>query len=134
MTQKRGHRWWAFISPNHKAVGRSITYALCWDEPEAWYGLAKIFVARLNPLERANLAYASLRGLSKEDRMIVYKSVENLKEIQGAPIAPWTEEIIEDADYWSRSASQEELRAYFTAIINQMSPDDKKIAARHLTG
>jgi len=131
---KKSHKWWAFISPNHKAIGRSITYALCMDEPESWFALAKVFVARLNPLERANLAYVSLRGLSQDDRMSIYKSVENLREIKGAPIAPWTEEIIEDADYWSRSASQQELRAYFTAITNQMSADDKKIAARHLTG
>ena len=51
---------------------------------------------------------------------------------QGAPLAPFSDEVVWDAKYWAASASKEELRAYLVAIINHLDADDRKIAARNL--
>jgi hypothetical protein len=43
-----------------------LTYTLTLGDREAWRGMTKVLVARLSPLERAELARAAL--LSLEDR------------------------------------------------------------------
>ena len=54
------------IPDNIKRVSRSIGYAAWLDVPDAWLGLPVILSARLEPHQRAALAYAALKSLSPE--------------------------------------------------------------------
>lgn len=51
------------IPRNIKAVARSVGIAAWLDTPNAWLGLAVILQARLEPHQRAALAYVALRSL-----------------------------------------------------------------------
>lgn len=120
------------MKEDHKAVGRSVTYALGCDDYENWCRLSEILVARLTRVERTMLSFASMRSLPSDVRPHVSYALGDCEMPNGAPIAPFFDEVIWDAKYWAASASKEELRAYLIAIINHLDADDKKIAARNL--
>ena len=125
---------YTLMKDHHKAVGRSVCYALGCDDYDNWAKLSQIMVARLSRVERTMLSFASMRSLPSETRPHVNYALGDCEMPQGAPIAPFLDEVIWDAHYWAASASKDELRAYLRAIINHMDADDKKIAARNLQG
>jgi len=51
------------IPPEIKKVARCVGYAAWLDTPDAWLGLPVVLAARLEPHQRAALAYAALRSL-----------------------------------------------------------------------
>jgi len=123
---------YTLMKDHHKAVGRSVCYALGTDNYENWVKLSEIMVARLSRVERTMLSFASMRSLPTDTRPHVSYALGDCEMPQGAPLAPFTDEVIWDAKYWAASASKEELRAYLIAIINHLDADDRKIAARNL--
>lgn len=54
------------IPPEIKKVARCVGYAAWLDTPDAWLGLPVVLAARLEPHQRAALAYAALRSLDPE--------------------------------------------------------------------
>tara|TARA_R100000654_G_scaffold49098_1_gene75263 strand:- start:3329 stop:3733 length:405 start_codon:yes stop_codon:yes gene_type:complete len=120
------------MSPDHKAVGRSVCYALGCDNYDRWEDLTKIFVARLTRVERTMVAFSALYAIPYDLRPLIYEALGDFEMPQGAPLAPFSDEVVWDAKYWAASASKEELRAYLVAIINHLDADDRKIAARNL--
>lgn len=50
-----------------KKMALCVSYAAWLDSPEAWLGLPIVLEARLEPRQRAALAYAALKSLSFED-------------------------------------------------------------------
>lgn len=125
---------YTLMKDHHKAVSRSVCYALGCDDYVNWCQLSEIMVARLTRVERTMLSFASMRSLPSDTRPHVSYALGDCEMPTGAPIAPFLDEVIWDAHYWAASASKDELRAYLRAIINHMDADDKKIAARNLQG
>jgi len=125
---------YTLMKDHHKAVSRSVCYALGCDDYVNWCQLSEIMVARLTRVERTMLSFASMRSLPSDTRPHVSYALGDCEMPKGAPIAPFLDEVIWDAHYWAASASKDELRAYLRAIINHMDADDKKIAARNLQG
>ena len=132
MSERRAKLPWHLFKAEHKAVGRSVCFALGADEPDAWFTLSQIIFARLEPEERAGLAFAAMRALPSDIRWDLLEAMGEVELPTGPPLPPFAEDIASDANWWASSASNEELRAYFRAIINYMSDDDKKIAAQKL--
>lgn len=106
--------------------------ALGADDTDAWFTLSQIIFARLEPEEQAGLAFAAMRALPSDIRWDLLEAMGEVELPTGPPLPPFAEDIASDANWWASSASNEELRAYFRAIINYMSDDDKKIAAQKL--
>ena len=132
MSERRAKLPWHLFKAEHKAVGRSVCFALGVETTDAWFDLAEIIFARLEPEEKAGLAFAALRALPTQSRWDIMEALGDVELPIGSPLPPFAEDIASDANWWASSASDEELRAYFVAIINYMSDDDKKIAARNL--
>jgi hypothetical protein len=132
MAQQRANLPWHLFKAEHKAAGRSVCLALGADDADAWFTLSKILFARLTPEEKVGLAFAAMRALPSENRWDILSALGDVEMPTGSPLPPFAEDIAADANWWASSASNEELRAYFRAIINYMSDDDKKIASRNL--
>jgi hypothetical protein len=132
MTERRAKLPWHLFKAEHKAVGRSVCFALGVETTDAWFDLAEIIFARLTLEEKAGLAFAAMRALPSDIRWDIVQALGEVELPTGSPLPPFTEDIASDANWWASSASNEELRAYFVAIINYMSDDDKKIAAQKL--
>lgn len=134
MTNQRTRLPWHLFKTEHKAVGRSVCLALGAADPDAYFSLSQILCARLELEERAALAFAAMRSLAPDYRWMVMEGLGDVERPNGSPLPPFSEEIIDDANWWASSASKEELRAYLRAIINYMDEDDKKIVARNILG
>jgi len=110
--------------PKHiKKVARSVGYAAWLDTSDAWIGLGVVLAARLEPHQRAALAYAALRSLEPYQVVDVVQTV--LPRSAGAPMAPFFDPI-DEAGFWAEMASDEELDAYAVATFNAMSVGKKR--------
>ena len=121
-----------YMKRSYKSVIRSIGYCLALGERDRWLELPIILTARLEPEERAALAYAALQSLNPDHRLLVYKAVDDIEIPAGGPMPPFDEQIEYDAQFWASIATQAERRAYLIAILKHMSDDDKKIIANKL--
>ncbi|MEM9966475.1 MAG: hypothetical protein AAF755_00095 [Pseudomonadota bacterium] len=108
----------AQIPRNIKKASRSIAYAAWLDNPDAWLGLSTVLEARLEPQQRAALAYAALRSLSEEHAAAVCDAV--LPDCTSAPIAPLFGHM-DQAEHWTEWAESEALDAYCLASFNAMA-------------
>jgi hypothetical protein len=60
-----------FALDRHKAMARTIGYALTIGDESGWQAFAAVAEARLTPQERAALAYAALMSLSPDHAWMV---------------------------------------------------------------
>lgn len=105
------------IPDDIKRVARSVGYALLLSDADAWHGLPVILAARLEPQQRAALAYAVLRSLSDDHAVAVCNAV--LPGEAGQPIAPLFN-YMDEAAHWADMAEPEALEAYCLASFNAM--------------
>ena len=122
------------MTPGHKSVSRALAYTLTLGETDAWFDLSTILARRLDETERVALAYSILRTIEPDHRDKISATLGDIEAPAGPPPPPFADEIQHDADWWASIASQDELRAYFRAIYNNLSSDDKKIAAQKIKG
>lgn len=114
-----------------KRVARCVGYAAWLDTPDTWLGLPVILAARLEPHQRAALAYAALRSLSGEHAAAVCDAV--LPSEAGQPIAPLFNQMNEAA-FWADMADPEELEAYCLASFNAMPRGRQAAFLDHVQG
>lgn len=100
-----------------KSVARCVGYAAWLDTPDAWLSLPVVLAARLEPQQRAALAYAALRSLDPEHAATVCDAV--LPDGAGQPIAPLFNHM-DEAAFWADMAAPEELEAYCLASFKAM--------------
>jgi hypothetical protein len=63
--------------PDHiKRVSRSVGYALWLDSFDDWDGLSLVLRARLDPRQRAALAYMALKSLDRDDATAVSEALQ----------------------------------------------------------
>lgn len=105
------------IPRNIKSVARCVGYAAWLDTPDTWLGLPVVLEARLEPRQRAALAYAALRTLTPEQVADVANTV--LPDSAGMPIAPLFNHM-DEAAFWADMAAPEELEAYCLATFKAM--------------
>lgn len=107
--------------PGHKSVARIVGYALTLGDFEDWAGAAAVLEARLNPKERAALAWAALRSLDDEDAEAV---AWHYFGGAGMP-APALFDAKDEAALWAAAAAPRELRAYAGAAFKEMARADR---------
>ena len=106
-----------YIPRNIKSVARCVGYAAWLDEPDSWLGLPVVLAARLEPQQRAALAYAALRSLSDDHAAMVCDAIS--PSDAGQPIAPLFNHT-DEAAFWADMAAPEELEAYCLATFKAM--------------
>ena len=75
-TAKRGRSAMSlYAKPGHKSVARMVGYTLTLGTADAFADLAYVLHRRLDPKERAGLAYAALRSLDPELAELVAETV-----------------------------------------------------------
>lgn len=99
-----------------KRVSRAIGFAAWLDESSAWIGLSTVLRARLEPHQRAAMAYASLRSLDPEQVAAVVAAVLPVSQ---PPIEP-LHDYLDEAAFWADMADLEALEAYCLASFNAM--------------
>jgi hypothetical protein len=109
-----------FIKPAHKAVARSIGYALTTGDSKGWSMFTAIVLLRLDDAERTEMAYAALRSLHPDH---VEDTLEAALGRSGAgmPQAPLFNHM-DQAVFWADMAEADELDAYCLASFNRMAP------------
>ena len=111
------------IPRNIKSVARCVGYAAWLDTTDDWLSLPVVLEARLEPRQRAALAYAALRTLTPEQVADVANTV--LPDSAGMPIAPFIDPV-DEASFWADMANPDELDAYAVAIFSAMSSGKKR--------
>jgi hypothetical protein len=109
-----------FIKPAHKAVARSIGYALTTGDSDGWGMITAIVLLRLDEAERIGMAYAALRSLHPDH-------VEGtLKAALGRSGAGMPQALLfnymDQAVFWADIAEADELDAYCLVSFNRMAP------------
>jgi hypothetical protein len=109
-----------FIKPAHKAVARSIGYALTTGDNDGWGMFTTVVLLRLDDAERAGMTYAALRSLHPDH---VEDTLEAALGRSGAgmPQAPLFNHM-DQAVFWADMAEADELDAYCLASFNRMAP------------
>lgn len=114
-----------FASDAHKRAARMLGYSLALGDFDAWEGFSLFLIAKLQPEERAALAWASLRALDSEQARATAETV------LGRPAPGWPEpptfNLMREAAFWADHASEEELGAYCLATFRAM-PEARQAA------
>ena len=116
MTRK--HSFSAQMKPAHLKAVRMLGYALTLGDLDGWDGLSAVLAARLDPKERAALAFAALKALDPETAQMTAEAA--LDKGAGSPLPPLIDPV-DEAAFWADVADTEELDAYAVAIFNAMS-------------
>lgn len=111
-------------------VARALGYALETGEPAEWQTAVDAMRASLSPLQVAMLAGCAARCLSPESAAAVCAGAMEDAPRAGLPIVSWPERLREDARFWASLASRDELRAYASAILREMTDADRAAVAR----
>lgn len=110
----------------HLKAARMLGYSLIMGTPEGWIGFARWAAIRLEPHERASLAFAALRSLDGETAARTVEAAFEPEGGAGMPIAPFTD-FEDEAAFWADRAEPDELAAYAVAIHFAM-PEAKRRA------
>jgi hypothetical protein len=121
-----------YARPEHKAVGRMAVHCLTLqDDLDAWHGLSLVATARLDPSERARLAWATLRSLTPEDADLVIDAVF------GPPVGAPEPSFVPDmgaARIWADTAIEADLKIYITAAFEALPVADQRKFIAHVSG
>lgn len=113
------------ISPSHKAVSRSIGYALTTGDGLGWQHFTAVALLRLDDAERVGLAYAALCALHP-DHIAPTLDAALGSAGAGSPMAPLFNHM-NQAAFWADMAEPDELEAYCLASFTAM-PARRKAA------
>jgi hypothetical protein len=103
----------------HRRVGRYVSIALIVGEAQHWIYLKTILRGLLTPRERAALAFAAMRSLSKDNRLkVAINAIPEWAEF-GSPL-PTFLDVADDARWWAANASPKEIDAYLLACFNAL--------------
>ena len=116
------------IKPGHKTMARALGFALTVGEADAWAAFSVIAAARLTPLERVSLAFATLDSLPDD---IASDTAAARLGAAGEPLPAFVGGMI-DARNWAGWATQDELKAYALAAFEAMPPADQAAFFRHI--
>lgn len=116
------------MQDRHKRMSRMLGYTLHLDEPEAWGGFSTVCRARLTLFERTGLSAAALGSLPAPHAFDVARASLGAA---GGPLPAFLGGM-DDARFWASIATSEELKAYFLASFDAMSPKDQAAAFRHI--
>lgn len=111
------------MKPEHLKAVRSLGYALILGDYKAWAGLSVVLTARLEPEERAALAFMALKSLPCEKAAQTAAAVFQVGA--GTPGAPFIDHD-DQAVSWAQWADPDELDSYAVAIFSAMS-DAKRL-------
>lgn len=114
-----------------KRVSRSIGYALWLNSANRWLGLPKVLRARLDPYQRAALAFIAIKSLDREDGILTVEKA--LGTGAGRPDAPLFG-FMDQAIFWADMAEQEELEAYCVASFKRMYPARQRDFLEYVQG
>ena len=103
----------------HKAVARTLVYALTLADADSYAALSDVIVMRLPPEERVGLAWATHKALEADEAEMLFDCTG-----AGMPGLPM-EDKMEEAAFWADMAEPEELRAYCLATFKRMSSEDQ---------
>jgi hypothetical protein len=98
-----------------------LGYALTLGDFDAWESFSLFMIAKLEPEERAALAWASLRTLTTEQAEATAETVLG-RHLPNWP-DPTTFNLMREAAFWADHASEEELGAYCLATFRAMAPE-----------
>lgn len=119
------------IPADIKKVSRCVGYAAWLDSPDAWLGLPVVLASRLEPHQRAALAYAALRSLDPEQGAAVCDAV--LPSDAEQPQAPLLG-FMDQAAFWADMAEPDELAAYCLASFDAMPRGRQAAFLEHVQG
>lgn len=110
-----------FAAESHKRAARMLGYTLTLGDFDAWESFSLFMIAKLEPEERAALAWASLRSLTTE------QAEATTETVLGRNAPNWPEpaifNLMREAAFWADHASEEELGAYCLATFRSMPPE-----------
>lgn len=117
------------MEDRHARVARTLGYCLTSGTPEAWAGFAFVAAARLDPVERAALAFAALAACPPDtaDRV----ALASIGETEGLPLATGAGCMF-DARLWARHAHRRELKSYAFAGFEAMGAADRAAFLDHV--
>jgi hypothetical protein len=118
------------IPGNIKRVSKSIGYAAWLDTSDAWLGLPAVLSARLEPHQRAGLAYAALKSLSPEHAEMTAAAAIGAAGGQ----LPTFLNGMDEARFWAANATGTERKAYALASFEAMNPGDQVAFLGHIHG
>lgn len=118
----------AHIPNNIKRVSKSVGYAI-W--LQRWQGLSLILRARLEPQDRAALAFMALQSLDHDDACMTADAALGLELPAGSPGAPFLD-AIDQAAFWVDLASLDELNAYALACFERIAPSEQSAFLSHV--
>ena len=114
----------------HLGATRVLGYALTDGTFETWEAASAIWQARLTPEENAALAWAALRALHEDHAREVANTVLGGA---GSPLPPYRSPL-DEAEDWTRIASDRELDAYALACCRAMQPDRRAAFLEFMQG
>ena len=117
--------------PEHASVARMVAHALTLGGIDDFHSLSLVATARLDPSERARLAWATLRSLTPEDADLVIDAV--FGPPVGAP-EPSFQPDIGAARIWADTAIEADLKIYLTAAFEALSVADQRKFLAHVAG
>ena len=102
------------FKPSHKAVARTLVYALTIGDADGFAALSDVIAMRLQREECIGIAWAANKALEADDADRLYDCTG-----AGMPGLPMDDKI-EEAAFWADMAEPEELRAYCLASFKRM--------------
>ena len=114
------------FKPGHKAVARTLVYALTVGDADSFAALSDVIAMRLHREECVGVAWAANKALEADD-------ADRLFDCAGAgmPGLPMDDKI-EEAAFWADMAEPAELRAYCLASFKRMLPQDQADFLTHI--
>ncbi|PRX37916.1 hypothetical protein SAMN05216257_105115 [Meinhardsimonia xiamenensis] len=115
----------------HLKAVRTFGYTLTLGDADSWAGLSIVLRARLEPRERAALAFAALAALDREDAIFTAEAA--LCTGAGQPIPPLLG-FMDEAAFWADMAEPDELDAYALACVQAMAPSRRAAFLEYMKG
>lgn len=116
------------IKPGHKRLSRMLGVTLLLDTVEAWAGFRFVTMVRMSEGQRAMLAYFALTSLAPEN---AERTAAEALGAVGNPLPAFLNGM-DEARFWARCATRNELRAYADAAFEAMTPGDQAAFARRV--
>jgi hypothetical protein len=102
---------------NHKAVERTLGYALTLGDRETWQAFSAVAAYRLTDEEKAALGYSVLSAQDPQNALWTAEAV--LDNGAGPPLAPFMH-VGDEAKFWASIASTKEIKVYTLAGFKAM--------------
>ena len=126
----RATRFSKLMKRPHLGATRMLGYALTVHDYETWEAASAVWQARLTVDENGALAWAALRALDEGSAVEVAQTAIGGA---GCPLPPFKSPM-DEAEDWTRIASDQELDAYALACCRAMKPERRAAFLAYLQG